>query len=354
MITHSPLTPPLTLTYTMAHLLNNTAIFSPSVARAAASAAKDWSYIDTWLARKFPSNRPPPPFERNADTLKALLALAAANEAADEERALLLRFEAETLAQLQKHQPKDDLLTTSRESILTSLEDSLTREGSTALTSLAQLSLQLNSSPSPNPVSLASELLSLQSQLAELEQTLARIDVLTSYISSESEALSKLSSEIDARPRPSSSHSEEENNNNNLDDNSNTATKKSEGYHPHPSLAKSNLAAQRRIKTLAARVQELFAHASPNPSADRDQSVSIQEIHAQEQAYLRLLQQKKELDAQLAGFAGLPHDIDAAREELENLRIELTRVTERRDSVFEGLVERETPKKGRSGTIGRR
>ncbi|KAK0669731.1 hypothetical protein QBC41DRAFT_274012 [Cercophora samala] len=336
----------------MAHLLNNTAIFSPSVARAAASAAKDWSYIDTWLARKFPSNRPPPPFERNADTLKALLALAAANEAADEERALLLRFESETLTQLQKQQPKDDLLTTTRESILTSLEDSLTREGSTALTSLAQLSLQLNSSPTPNPVSLASELLSLQSQLAELEQTLARIDILTSYISTESEALSKLSSEIDARPRPASSHSED--GNNNLDDSSNTNTKKSEGYHPHPSLAKSNLAAQRRIKTLAARVQELSAQASPNLSTDKDQSVSIQEIHAQEQAYLELLQQKKELDAQLAGFAGLPHDIDAAREELENLRIELRRVTERRDSVFEGLVERETPKKGRSGTIGRR
>ncbi|KAK4173441.1 hypothetical protein QBC36DRAFT_335862 [Triangularia setosa] len=336
----------------MAHLLNNTAIFSPSVARAAASAAKDWSYIDTWLARKFPSNRPPPPFERNADTLKALLALAAANEAADEERALLLHLESETLTQLQKQQPKDDLLTTTRESILTSLEDSLTREGSTALTSLAQLSLQLNSPPFPSPVSLASELLSLQSQLAELEQTLARIDVLTSYISSESEALSKLSSEIDAHPRPSSSHSDDENNH--RDENNVTNKKRSEGYHPHPSLAKSNLAAQRRIKTLSARVQELSAHASPNLSTDKDQAVSIQDIHTQEQAYLELLQQKKELDAQLAGFAGLPHDIDAAREELENLRIELRRTTERRDSVFEGLVERETPKKGRSGTIGRR
>ncbi|KAK0714337.1 hypothetical protein B0T21DRAFT_375685 [Apiosordaria backusii] len=338
----------------MAHLLNNTAIFSPSVARAAASAAKDWSYIDSWLARKFPSNRPPPPFERNADTLKALLALAAANEAADEERALLFRLESETLSQLQKQQPpKDDLLTTTRESILTSLEDSLAREGSTALTSLAQLSLQLNSSPFPNPVSLASDLLSLQSQLAELEQTLARIDILTSYISSESESLSKLSSEIDARPRPSSSHSDDDNGNH--DNSSASNSTKTKGYHPHPSLAKSNLAAQRRIRTLSTRIQELSAHASPNLSTENDnKGVSIQDIHAQEQAYLELLQQKKELDAQLAGFAGLPHDIDAAREELENLRIELRRTTERRDSVFEGLVERETPKKGRSGTIGRR
>ncbi|KAK4194388.1 hypothetical protein QBC40DRAFT_319865 [Triangularia verruculosa] len=334
----------------MAHLLNNTAIFSPSIARAAASAAKDWSYIDTWLAHKFPSNRPPPPFERNPETLKALLALAAANETADEERALLLALESQTLTSLQKSQskPDGDLLTTTRNSILTSLESSLTRDGSTALTSLANLSLLLLPTPTtPSPVTLAHNLLSLQSQLAQLEQTLSRIETLSSYISSESQSLSTLSSHLNIRP--SSSHSD--------DADETTNPPKSQNYHPHPSLAKSNLAAQRRIKSLSARVQELAAaHASPNLSLDHDRGgTGIQEIHAQEQAYLKLLQQKKDLDAQLASFAGLPHDIDAAREELENLRIELKRTTDERDSVFEGLVERETPKKkGRSGTIGRR
>ena len=127
----------------MAHLPPSAAIFSPSVARAAASAAKDWSYVDTWLQRKFPG-RGPPPFERNADTLRVLLSLASANEAADEERALLARLEAETLEQLRAHeqsqqepQSEDSPEVThqsAREAILASLETSLTRDGQTALT----------------------------------------------------------------------------------------------------------------------------------------------------------------------------------------------------------------------------
>merc|ERR1711939_855085 len=59
----------------MSHL-SPSAIFSPSVARQQQAAAKDWNYIDNWLSSKF-NGKTPPPFERNNDTLKALLALAA-------------------------------------------------------------------------------------------------------------------------------------------------------------------------------------------------------------------------------------------------------------------------------------
>jgi len=83
----------------MAHMPPSTAIFSPSVARLAAATAKDWNYIDSWLSAKF-HGRTPPPFERNPDTLKALLALAALNESADEERDLVARVEAEALREL--------------------------------------------------------------------------------------------------------------------------------------------------------------------------------------------------------------------------------------------------------------
>jgi HAUS augmin-like complex subunit 1 len=143
----------------MAHLPPNAAIFSPSVARAAASAAKDWSYVDTWLQRKFPG-RGPPPFERNVDTLRALLALASANEAADEERALIARLEADTLQQLRaQEQPHNqdendnNTLQSAREAILTSLEAALTREGQTALTAMASLAVQTNT-PLPTPTTL--------------------------------------------------------------------------------------------------------------------------------------------------------------------------------------------------------
>ena len=45
-------------------------------------------------------------------------------------------------------------------------------------------------------------------------------------------------------------------------------------------------------------------------------------------------------------FAGLPPDVELARQEVEGLREELRGLVARRDEVFEGLVERETPRKG--------
>lgn len=78
--------------------------------------------------------------------------------------------------------------------------------------------------------------------------------------------------------------------------------------------------------------------------------MSIEQVREEEEIYFELLEQKRELDGRLAAFAGLPHDLDAAREELEGLREELRKVEVERDTVFEGLVERESPKKG----IGRR
>src|SRR4051812_16762721 len=92
----------------MSHLAPQAAIFSPSVARAAASTAKDWAYVDAWIKRQYvhlsnpdpnSHNYPsrPPTFERNADTLEALLALIAANEAADDERDRLAGLEAAAL-----------------------------------------------------------------------------------------------------------------------------------------------------------------------------------------------------------------------------------------------------------------
>ncbi|KAJ4291537.1 hypothetical protein N0V88_006134 [Collariella sp. IMI 366227] len=145
----------------MVQLPPNAAIFSPSVARAAASAAKDWAFVDSWLQRKFPGCGPPP-FERNADTLGALLVLASANEAADEERTLIAKLEAETLSQLKAPEhsqsqvnnssdtTSNTTLSDARQAILTSISTSLTRDGETALDALAALSLQLNT-PFPTP-----------------------------------------------------------------------------------------------------------------------------------------------------------------------------------------------------------
>lgn len=77
------------------------ALFSPSKARQQQAQAKDWDYVTTWLRKKyFP--KPIPNFERNEETLQALLDLAAFNERADEEQELIERVEREALKELQR------------------------------------------------------------------------------------------------------------------------------------------------------------------------------------------------------------------------------------------------------------
>lgn len=70
------------------------ALFSPSKAAQQRAQAHDWQHVEAWLSSLYP-NRALPTFERNEETLKVLLALAAANERADEEAALVQALEEE-------------------------------------------------------------------------------------------------------------------------------------------------------------------------------------------------------------------------------------------------------------------
>ncbi|XXH01132.1 hypothetical protein Hte_007484 [Hypoxylon texense] len=330
------------------------AIFSPSVARAAASTAKDWSYIDSWLRDKYAAssgvNRGrPPAFERNPDTLRALLALAAANEAADEDRERLARVEEAALAsardaerereeagsrqrQQQRQEgaedavPDGDLLATS---LLTALETNLTKEGATALSAMSSMSLALgisdpdpSSSSSSSSSSLGAAFVSLQSRALELEDAAERVDLLRRYLDRESARLAALLA----------------------------ALRDGAAYQLAPDLAKQNLERQRRVKSVAATVlPELRRQvvALEKTTGLPPAGLTVEDVRKDEEAYLELLAAKKDLDAQVRAFAGLPPDVEAARAELEALRAELRDATERRDANFERLVERESPAKSR-------
>lgn len=58
-------------------------LLSPTAARNLALTAKDWAAVSGWLAEKYAPS-PVPAFERNDETLRALLALAECNRGADE------------------------------------------------------------------------------------------------------------------------------------------------------------------------------------------------------------------------------------------------------------------------------
>lgn len=325
----------------MAHLPPDAAIFSPSVARLAASTAKDWSYVDSWLASKY-NGRPPPSFERNSDTLKALLALATLNESADENRNLLARVDADALREIKTAEDRNDngnkygrrshhdeqdedgddggliTLPTFKDDFFAALEGNLTKEGTASLTAMATASIDLGIA-FPSPPQLGQAMLDLQARALGLDQAAARVTVLQHYLASESARLENLLREVsgdDYRP-------------------------------PASGLARQNVEMQRRVKTAARKLPEMKDKVSslartvglPNPT--------IEQVRHEEERYLELLEVKRGLDQQLGEFEGLPPDADLARQQLDALRRELRSITERRDAVFENLVERETPRKGR-------
>ena len=303
----------------MAHIAPSAVIFSPSVARAAASAAKDWNYVDSWLSAKY-HGRTPPAFERNSDTLRVLLALATANETADEERELVAQVEAAALQELRTRDAAaeeretlthDDI----RQNILDEVESMLSRDGKAALEAMAAAAVDLGIAM-PEPETLGKQMVSLQAELFELEQTHDRVAGLQQYLDAENQRIAVLLGEI-----------------------------QKEEYRPAPELAKQNLEGQRRVKASAAKLAELQDKINSLAAAVGTPSPTIEEVRAEEEAYLDLLASKKDLDAEVKSFQGLSPDPDEARQELERLRAELRQITRRRDAVFEGLVERETPRK---------
>lgn len=298
----------------MAHLQKQAAIFSPSVARAAASAAKDWNAVDSWLASRL--GRAPPPFERNTDTLRVLLALASANESADEERDVLCRAEADALAEIKaaaaRREDDDNDLDRARDDILSLVEDSLPREGRQAMDALASSAVELGLCADVDAAAIGQRLASLQAEVFTLCQAADRVAVLRRYVESECARMEGVVREMS----------------------------EGEGYRPPADLAKQNLEIQRRTKAAAAALP-----GTRKADAASEGWLTAEQVRDEEEEFVALLARRNELDAQVRSFQGLPPDPDTARRELERLRDELRQVTMRRDAVFEGLVERETPRK---------
>ncbi len=297
----------------MSHL-SPAAIFSPSIARQQLAAAKDWNYIDSWLSSKFSSKTPP--FERNPETLKALLALASLNESADEERELLSRVEAKTLTDLQAKEEADH-----NAELLSSIEENLSREGRSALDAMAELSVQLNQ-PLPSASKLGSRILDLQTASFNLSQASDRISILERHLNTELSTINTLILDL-----------------------------QSEAYSSPSEIAKQTTDYQRRAKALASKLPELKDRVSSLSQDSRrgkeKEKITIQDVREEEDKFSASMKVVKDLEQQVKSYHHLPQDTDLARLELEGLRVELQDLTRQRDAMFEGLVERESPKKVR-------
>lgn len=294
----------------MAHL-SPSAIFSPSVARQQLAAAKDWNYIDSWLSTKFSGKTPP--FERNNDTLKVLLALAALNESADEERELLTRVESKALRDLQSNADADP-----NAEILRDIEQALTPEGEASLDALSSLSVLLNQ-PVADTENLGRRVIDLQVTSYNLDQASDRISVLEKHLHIELDRINNLIKDLE-----------------------------SDAYQCPPNLGKQTTDYQRKTKVLAAQLPELRDRVASLSAATGIPVTTVEDVKVEEDRFKDMTVKVNVLEAEVKKYHGLPQDTDLARLELESLRVELRDLTRQRDSMFEGLVERESPKKTRS------
>lgn len=309
----------------MAHLRGrfeadaSVSMFSPSVARIATTEARDWSFVDAWLVSQFPG-RQPPPFERNADTLKALLALIAFNESVSEEARLLARVDRNALDELPHNTdgaPAPATLTAMKDSLLDIVEQELPKEGRIALTSMASMGVSAKVS-APELEQLGALILDTQFAVFETEQMTTRAEALERHTQSEiahaNNVLNAMQNDIVSLP---------------------------EGF------GKRNTELQRGVKTMSAQVPEFERWITSLKSSVSSSEFTVHDIIREEQDYLALVENRKELEKRISVFRGLPSDPDLARNELDAYKRELQGITSRRDAAFEGLVERETPVKRR-------
>ncbi|KOS18317.1 hypothetical protein ESCO_002576 [Escovopsis weberi] len=278
---------------------NTAAIFSPSVARIAASTAREWSHVDAWLASKF-SNRADPllQFERNPDTLRALSALAALNESADDQRRLLARADSAALQELNAASAGDDSRSGSgaagslglargppgmREDILDAVGQGLCKEGSNALDALARLCSEAGTAYA-DPSDLGRTMLRLQGSIYETDQMRARVEMLERQLKAESDSAEQLLQGLQG-----------------------------DEYKQPPEMAKQNLDTQRKIKAMSAQLPDLVDRVGSIEATMSLSHPGVEDITREEQALLALIVRRKELEAQLASFEGAPADPGAAQ-----------------------------------------
>lgn len=275
-----------------------TGLFSPSKAKAHQAQAKDWAFVDDWLTKRFTSKRLPP-FERNEDTLEALLSLATLNDAADEQRSSIERVEKSALSALaKKTQPTAEGL---HELILDHLDTA-------DLDLLAKLSVMLDTSPSALDIGTA--IMELHDSRFSINQQTQRADAQLQALKSEQQRLESL-----------------------------LVALKDDSLQAPVNLPSQTTEWTRSSKHLRVKVTEYddrlaSALAEPPPTITFE-DVAKRGAELDEQA-ARLAQLSSELEA----YQSLPSDSKAARAKLESARDDLRALTKQREGLFETMADR--------------
>ncbi|KAG5984853.1 hypothetical protein E4U55_002932 [Claviceps digitariae] len=299
-----------------------TSVFSPSSARIAASTAKDWSFIDSWLFKILP-NEKWPNYERNSATLTALLTLASVNEVTTTDRNLLSAASNSALGMdngagfastLTEETPQGHNGLASRKSILQEVRNYLTRDGQVALGALADTSVQHKACLS-SPEDLAQEFISLNTSFCETEQMIKRISALNEHLILELQ----------------SSRAQ-------------LAVFESTVYSLPIEVPKQNLELQRKTRLKVKQMSDARERQKSLLSTPR-LSCTIDLVLKGERQLIGLLTSSEKLASQIAVFRKLSSNPEKAKDQLGGFQEQLRQLMVHRDHVFEGLVEQASPLK---------
>ncbi|CAI7598038.1 unnamed protein product [Penicillium bialowiezense] len=281
-------------------------LISPAKARQAAIQTKDWAYVNTWLTRQY-APKPVPQFERNDDTLRVLLTLAAANDSADEEVALRQRAREEAVQAYKAREDfeRKDPQEQQRSQILEEVEMCLDDRGRRDLDDLADSAAALGNTLNPTPGDLGQSIVELTVEEFEAQEQVAKVDTLHRYLQQE---LARLQVELDD-------------------------LKSDVAYETPANTQKLTSEWTRGTKTLAIKVAEYQDRIA---SLERVQShgPNIDELVTEEENVIRMRQTVKSLQSR-----DLPKSVTSARAKCKELENELGQLTRQRDSMLGGLTE---------------
>ncbi|RMY09622.1 hypothetical protein D0868_04142 [Hortaea werneckii] len=273
-----------------------TALFSPSKARAQQAQAKDWASVDAWLAKKY--GKRIPTFERNEETLQALLTLATANEGADEQRSLIDKVEKQALHTSPKRTSED-------EGLYRRLLESLDAQATECLDSLSGSFAALGVS---NILGAASKVCSLQDDRFTAMEQIKRAEFQYNNLKREHSRLTTVLHEL-----------------------------QNEAFVPHTDLPQQASEWARNAKHLRAKLAEYDERLSAIRTSSGVTSL-LESVSAKSRENQNQRTEVREREVELSAFDSLPSDPRAARAELDEARANLRQLTARRDALFEDML----------------
>ncbi|KAL4868587.1 hypothetical protein BDV12DRAFT_96203 [Aspergillus spectabilis] len=278
---------------------------SPTKARQAAIQAKDWAYVSSWLSRQY-APKPVPKFERNEDTLRTLLALAAANETADEEAAMLHHAREQTIEGFKTREKMEE---TQKMELLDEVELSLDDTGTRDLEDLAEIVTVLGPLGTSTK-DVGHSIIELTREEFDTQDQMRRVESLQSYLEKELVTLREQLAELRSNP----------------------------AFETPANLPALTSEWIRGTKLLSAKVCE-YQDRTAALERSRNRGATLEEVMSEEEVVGRMLESVKSLEYRMNMFHDLPKDIAGARVKYQELEQELNQVTQERDSMFEHLME---------------